>query len=131
MSRRPLIDFKRCLDCSRQRPAMHFRILEFATGIGILIAAATHHEQCRHARMIFLKVFLRVTGVVSQPFEKTHRGVMAGITEHDRTQLAVGIADAQYRHRMIDAAVRIGVIAETSDGRRAAIHGKAATGGAV
>ncbi len=55
-----------------------------ASRVGILIPSTAHHEEGGRARMIPLKIFLCITGIITVNLAEPHRGIVAGVSEYHR-----------------------------------------------
>ena len=89
---------------------MLLRELDRLAQIGVLIAAASHHEQRDRTRVVGLQELLRVAGVVGVPLVERQRSVVTRVAEHDGAELPVFAHDAKHRHRLVHGAVRIRAI---------------------
>src|SRR6476661_5752434 len=102
--------------------------VQFAARIWILVAAAAHQKLSRDARMVLFEILLSIAGIVSKPFAKAHRRIVARITEHDGTQLSIAIDNTEDWNVVVHGTVRIRMVFVSRGSRRTAIHSKAAAG---
>ena len=70
-------------------------IVPLVAGKRILVPAASHEEKSDRRRVCLLQRFLSISGVVAADLVSSQRSVVAGVSEQNRAQLAVGAAYAQ------------------------------------
>ena len=100
------------IDFGGQRSAVLLGQLERAARVRVLVGAAQHHKHRGRAGVAFFDAELSEAGVIAAEFVELagERGVVAGVTEQDGAQLAIGRGYFENRHVGISRA--FGILAD-------------------